>query len=231
MTTPGGESEVDRILAAQALEAAKARAQLAARAAAGIGERVAACPPYQAAVVMALALRRTLAIADLPKAEADFDQYGKLIDAGKRMNLSYLMSVPATNVSTEVSARLEQAIGTPELPLEDPGGSEGAFLGVAVMIEYLLDAWTRPDPEKAAEALDYVYSPFAEGLEDFPFLPPGAPLGEMETACQSADLDAVTSLGEPITVEQFDELAAAPESVALGQAYRARVVEIIAAGE
>lgn len=231
MTTSGGESDIDRILAAQALEREKARAALAARAAAGIDERVAACTPYQAAVVIALALHRAMAITDLPKAEADFDQYGKLIDAAQRMNLSYLMSVPATNVTTEVSARLEQAIGTPELPMEDPGGSEGAFMGVAVMIEYLLGAWTRPDPEKAAEALDYVYSPFADGLEEFPDLTPGAPLSEMETACQSADLDAVTALGEPITVEQFNELAAAPESVALGQAYRARVAEIIAAGE
>lgn len=231
MTTSGGESEIDRILAAQALDREKARAALAARAAAGIDERVAACTPYQAAVVIALALRRTMAITDLPKAEADFDQYGKLIDAAQRMNLSYLMSVPATNVTSEVSARLEQAIGTPELPMDDPGGSEGAFMGVAVMIEYLLGAWTHPDTQKAAEALDYAYSPFADGLEEFPDLTPGAPLAEMETACQSADLDAVTALGEPITVEQFDELAAAPESVALGQAYRARVAEIIAAGE
>lgn len=231
MTTSGDDTEVDHILAAQAIDRDKVAADLAARAAAGIDERVAACTPYQAAVVVALALHRTMAIADLPKAEADFDQYGRLIDAARRMNLSYLMSVPARNVTSEVSARLEQAIGTPELPMEDPGGSEGAFLGVAVMIEYLQDAWTRPDPQKAAEALGYAYSPFADGLEEYPWLAPRPPLAEWETARQSADLDALTALGEPITVEQFDELAAAPESVALGQAYRARVAEIITAGE
>ena len=231
MTASDNEPELDRIRAEQAARQARAAAVVDSRRAAGIDGRIAACTPYQAAVVVALAARRTTAVGDLPKAEADFEEFGKLIQAAERMNLAYLVSAPASTVTAEVSARLEEIIGTDDFPVENPGGSEGAFQSAAVSIAFLRDVWTLKNLSYARSALNYAFYSFANKLDRQLPTPPAEPLDEAETACQSADLDAVTALGEPITVEQYDELAAAPASVALGHAYRARVAEIIAAGQ
>lgn len=201
-----------------------------ARQAAGIDERIAACTPYQAAVVVALAARRTTAVGDLPKAEEDFEEFGKLLEAAARMNLAYLVAAPAKTVTAEVGARLEEIIGSDDFPVENPGGSEGCFQSAAVSVAFVRDVWSRQDLNYARSALDYAFYSFANKLDRQLPTPPAEPLDEVETACQAADLDAVTALGEPISVEQFDELAAAPASAALGRAYRARVEEIIAAG-
>jgi len=230
MTTSDGESQLDRILAKQSAMQAAAAARLNARAAARIDERVAECTPYQGAVLAGLTARRTTAIGDLPKAEVDYDEFGKLVQASERMNLACLLSVPATTVTAEVSARLEEILGSPDWPTENPGGSEGYFRAAAISIALLRDAWARQNPSDARAALNHAYYSFANQLERHLPTPSAEPLGEAETACQSADIDAVTALGELISVEQYDELAAAPASVALGQAYRARVGEIIAAG-
>ena len=230
MTASDDDSEIDRIRADQAARRARAVAVVNARKAAGIDQRIAGCTPYQAAVVTALVTRRTTAIGDLPKAEADFEEFGKLLQAAERMNLAYLVSAPTKTVTAEVSARLEEIIGTKDFPVENPGGSEGFFQSAAVSIASLRDAWTLQDLQGARGALDYAFYSFADKLDRFFPTPPAEPLAEAETVCQSADLDAVTALGEPISVEQFDELAAAPASLALGQAYRARVSEIIEAG-
>jgi hypothetical protein len=231
MTASDNESELDPIRAEQAVKQARAAAVVNARQAAGIDERIAACTPYQAAVVVALAARRITAVGDLPKAEADFEEFGELLQAAERMNLAYLVSAPAKTVTAEVSARLEEIIGTDDFPVENPGGSEGFFQSAAVSIAFLRDVWTRQDLAYARSALNYAFYSFANKLDRHFPTPPAEPLDAKETVCQSADLDAVTALGEPISVEQFDELAAAPASVALGRAYRARVAEIIAAGE
>jgi hypothetical protein len=229
MTTSDDGSELEQIRASLAAEQARIAAGMDARQAARIDERIMACSPYQAAVVVALAARRTTTIGDLPKAEADFEEYGKLLQAAERMNLAYLTSAPAKTVTAEVNARLEEIIGTDDFPVEDPGGSEGYFMKAAISIALLRDVWTRQDLRYARSALSSAYK-FANKLARHLPAPPLEPLDEAETACQSADLDAVTALAEPISVEQFDELATAPASIALGQAYRARVAEIIAAG-
>ncbi|WP_194915942.1 hypothetical protein [Catenulispora rubra] len=216
MTASDNPSELDRIRAEQAARQARAAAVLNARRAAGIDERIAGCTPYQAAVVAALAARRTTAIGDLRD-----DEFRKLIQSAERMNQAYLLSTPTKTITTEVSARLEEILGSDDFPTENPGGSEGYFRGAAISIACLRDAWTLQDLKHARSALDHAFYSFASQLG----------MHEAETACQSRDLEAVTALGEPITPEQFAELAAAPASLALGQAYRARVAEIIAAGQ
>ncbi|WP_194915941.1 hypothetical protein [Catenulispora rubra] len=229
MTASDNESELDQIRASLAAEQARIAVGMDARQAARIDERIMDCTPYQAAVVVALAARRTTAVGELPKAEEDFEEYGKLIQAAERMNLAYLVNAPATTVTAEVSARLEEILGSEDFPADDPGGSEGYFMKAAISIAYLRDVWTLQNLKYARSALSSAYK-FANKLGRHLPTPPAAPLDEAETICQSADLDAVTALGEPISVEQFDELVAAPASIALGQAYRARVAEIIAAG-
>ena len=221
MTASDNESELDRIRAEQAAKQARAAAVVNARRAAGIDARIAGCTSYQAAIVAALAARRTTVVGELPKAEADYDEFGKLLQAAECMNQAYLLSTPAKTVTIEVSARLEEILGSEDFPTENPGGSEGFFRGAAISIACLRDAWTLQDLKHARSALDHAFYSFANKLG----------LHEAETACQSTDLDAVTALGEPISVEQFDELAAAPASLTLGHAYRARVAEIIQAGQ
>jgi len=230
VTASDNLSELDQIRASLAAEQARIAIGMEARKAARIDERIAGCTPYQAAVVAALAARRTAAIGDLPKAEADYDEFRKLFQAAERMNQAHLRSAPTKTVTTEVSARLEEILGSEDFPTENPGGSEGYFRSAAISIACLRDAWTLQDLKHTRSALSSAYK-FANKLDRHLPTPPAEPLAEAETACQSADLDAVAALGEPISVEQFDELAATPPSLALGQAYRARVAEIIAAGQ
>lgn len=193
-------------------------------------ERLSACTPYQAAVVLALASHRSSIAGDQPEAETFFPEYGKLLAAAKRMNQAYLLSAPAKHITDEVSTRLEEILGSEEFPVDNEGGSEGYFMDIAVGIAYVRDVWTNQDVQYALGGLRRGYA-FANELRRQLPTPPtvlAEPLDAAEQARQFADIDAVLALGEPITLEQFDALAA--EGDELGQALRVRLAEVIAAG-
>ena len=193
-------------------------------------ERLSACTPYQAAVVLALASHRSSTAGTLPEAETAFPEYGKLLAAAKRMNQAYLLAAPAQHLTDEVSVRLEEIIGSEEFPVDNDGGSEGYFMDIAVGIAYVRDVWTNHDVAYALGGLRRGYG-FANELRRQLPTPPSVlaePLDDAEQARQFADIEAVLALGEPISLEQFDALAA--EGDEIGAALRARLAEVIAAG-
>lgn len=226
MTASDG-STLNRYLAALAAEQEKIAAAANPASTAAIEERLRTCTPYQAAVVAALASHRSALAGELPAAETAFPEFGKLLAAATRMTRAHLLAAPAKRVTEEVSVRLEEVLGSEDFPAENEGGSEGYFMDIAVAIAYVRDAWTKNDVEYAVNALSHAYS-FANRLGRHLETPPSEPLDTAETARQAADIDAVLALGESISVEQFDELAAAGDS--LGEAYRGRLAEVVAAG-
>ena len=130
----------------------------------------------------------------------------------------------------EVSTRREEILGSEEFPVDNEGGAECYFMDIAVGIAYVRDVWTNQDVQYALGGLRRGYA-FANELRRQLPTPPtvlAEPLDAAEQARQFADIDAVLALGEPITLEQFDALAA--EGDELGQALRVRLAEVIAAG-
>lgn len=169
--------------------------------------------PYRRAVVATLSARRAAVVADLPGADAYFDEYAPgyslLMSDALELLAGFATEPPADLVGAQVMReRFEALLGPEGEEEEEPGEIVPALLfNAALIVNLALRAWAEPERSDhwAFMTLSESYA-FAYQLDQSRHQKPGPSAADAEIARQLADLEAVSGLGEPLTAADFAAL-------------------------
>jgi hypothetical protein len=172
-----------------------------------------ALSPYRRAVVAALAARRAAGAADLPGADAYFDDYVPgytlLVSDAAELLAELTTGSEAGPAAVQVMReRLEALLGPEGEEEEEPAEIVPALLfNAALILDLALRAWAEPERSDhwAFTTLSEGYA-FAYQLDQSRHQKPGPSSEDAEVARQLADLEAVAGLGEPLTAAEFAAL-------------------------
>lgn len=161
-----------------------------------------------------LAARRVAAVADLPGADAYFDDYAPgcaLLISDALELLAELATVPTADQAgvRVMGERFEALLGPEGEEEEEPGELVPALLfNAALIVNLALRAWAEPERSEhwAFATLSESYA-FAYQLDQSRHQKPGPSAEDVEVARQLADLDAIGGLGEPVAAAEFAALA------------------------
>ena len=169
-----------------------------------------ALSPYRRAVVAALAARRAAVVADLPGADAYFDDYAPsyalLISDALELLAEFATATTADLAAAHLMReRFEEILGPDGEEEEEPGEIVPALLfNAALIMNFALRAWVEPERSEnwAFTTLSESYA-FAYQLDQSRHQKPGPSAEDAEVTRQLADLDAISGLGEPLTAAEF----------------------------
>lgn len=188
---------------------------------------------HQRAVVATLAARRAAVVADLPGADAYFDDYAPgyalLVSDASELLAGFATAHTVNESSAQaMRERLEALLGPEGEEEEEPDDIVPALLFTAASILNLaLRTWTEPDRSAhwAFTTLSENYA-FAYQLDQNRRQKPGPSAEDAETTRQLADLEAVRNLGQPLTAAEFAALEG--QSAEVGRLIRAKFRTIAA---
>ncbi|WP_328401786.1 hypothetical protein [Nocardia sp. NBC_00403] len=182
---------------------------------------------FQRALVATSCLNRAVALTHDEWTDREVPGFRQLIDDSTEFCRARAVGGPPRTDPDLLNARFREILGPDDWPCDEPDGLAAWLIDVVSIADYVIRTWNEPDlsDSRCFNVLVASYS-LAGMLNDDAVQTGARELGELEVTRQIADLRAVTSLHNPIGVDQLDWLLA--ESDALAEAYRRRFQDIVA---